>query len=190
MHPEHVSHAGPLWHVVQVQPRQEFKVRDAIGDELGFPVFVPKERAWCVKRGLRVISLRPLFSGYDFVEVDPYRQDWQRLLDVDGIIDVLGRPRGDERRLPSWVKTRWITEMRHAEKIGLFDRTKPEPDGFAIGEAVRVTTGPFNGFHAAIVSFHARMKSATARKRAKIQLEFFGRMMSVEMDVMQLAKLA
>jgi len=189
---ENVCFAGPLWHVVRVAPRPRAELRAAkdIDKALGFTVFVPIELAWCTVRGVRVIGRKPLFPGYAFVAVDPYRQDWQRLLDIDGVVDVLGRPRGDERGLPSWVPTKHIDELRHAERVGVFDRTKPEPDGFAIGESVRVATGPFNGLRAEIISFNARMKSATAKKRAKILLEFFGRLMSVEVDVMRLEKLA
>lgn len=186
-HPN-TSFNGPLWHVAMVETRGEIDVAEDIFDTLGFPVFVPAEKVWTVYRGRRVEACKPMFSGYIFPRVDPYREDWGRLLDIDGVIDVLGRPTGIAGH-PSYVPTVWVEAMRKAQDMGAFDRTKVAPNGFKINELVRVGEGPFAGFNAIITEFIAKMRSATARKRAKLLVQFMGRMSSIEMDVTALEKL-
>lgn len=182
------SYAGPLWHVAYVETSTEIDTAEAIHDELGFPVFVPAERVWTVKRGRRVQVAKPLFEGYIFPCVDPYRQDWARLKHVDGVIDVLGAPR-DREGIPSYIPSAIINALRRAQDAGIFDRTTPKPERFDVGETVRIDDGPFKGFNGLITEFIAKMRSATARKRAKLLVQFMGRMSAIEMDVTALEKL-
>ena len=190
MHRENVSYAGILWHVAYVEPRFEARVTRDVVDELGFEAYAPMERHWAMKRGKRVQVARPLFPRYLFVGVDPYRQGWQALLDVDGVVDVLGRPALDEPdRLPSHVPPSWIAAIRKAEQCGVFDRTKAMPDNFKIGEKIRVSDGPFTGYFAIIQHFIAKLRCTTQRKRARVLVQFMGRMSAVEMDLTQLEKL-
>lgn len=186
-HPR-TSFNGPLAHVCYVETSSEIEVAEDIHDECGFPVFVPAERVWTVRRGRRVQACRPLFSGYVFPIVDPYRQDWSRLKHVDGVIAVLGEP-ATEDGVPSYVPSAWVDAMRKAQDMGVFDRTTPLPDGFVIGEEVRISDGPFAGWNAEIAGFVAKMRSATAKKRAKLLVQFMGRMCSTEVDVTALEKL-
>lgn len=183
-----VSYSGPLHHIAMVETKTEIDTAEDIHDTLGFPVFVPAERVWTIKRGRRVQACKPLFEGYIFPRVDPYREDWSRLRNIDGVIDVLGAPR-DREGVPSHLPSAWIEAMRHAQNTGAFDRTKTEPDGYEIGEQVRISEGPFAGLNAEIQAFVAKMRSATASKRAKLLVQFLGRMTSMEMDVTALEKL-
>jgi transcription antitermination factor NusG len=180
---------GPLWHVAYVEPRLDRQACSDISDDLGFEVYVPAERLWHTVRGRRVIVQRSLFPRYIFVGVDPWTQGWQELLDVRGVIDVLGRS-DDDRCHPVAVPSMWITAMRKAEACGLFDHTTNAPHIFQIGEIIRVSEGPFAGYFAEIVSFSGKMRSAMPSKRAKLAMAFMGRVLNVEMDVMQLEKVA
>ena len=111
-------YAGPLWHVAVTEPRAETEVAKAIGDELGFDVFVPREKIWAVRRGIRFEDCRPLLPRYIFVEVDPHKQDWQRILDIDDVVDVLGAMHDHD--VPGYVMpSAWIAAWRKMEEIGL-----------------------------------------------------------------------
>lgn len=186
-HPN-TSFSGPLWHVAMVETSAEVDTAEDIHDTLGFPVFVPAERVWTVRRCRRVQACKPLFPGYIFPCVDPYRQDWTRLRDIDGVIDVLGAPR-DREGIPSYVPASVVEDLRKLQDSGAFDRTTARPDGYEIGETVRISEGPFAGLNADIAAFVAKMRSATASKRAKLLVQFMGRMCSTEMDVTALEKL-
>jgi hypothetical protein len=45
---------------------------------------------------------------------------------------------------------------------------------------VRISEGFFSGYHALVQEFIGKMKSSTASKRAKVALEYFGRMTTLE----------
>ncbi|HET7156089.1 MAG TPA: transcription termination/antitermination NusG family protein [Hyphomicrobiaceae bacterium] len=182
------SYSGALWHVCMVETGAEVDTAEDIHDTLGHQVFVPAERVWTIRRGRRVQACKPLFPGYIFPRVDPYREDWSRLRGIDGVIDVLGAPR-EHDGIPSHVPDAAIDALRKAQDAGVFDRTKVAPDGYAIGETVRISEGPFAGHNAAIQAFVAKMRSATARKRARLLVQFLGRMCQTEVDVTALEKL-
>lgn len=181
---ENRSYNGPLWHVAYVEPRVERELVGTIKDELGFEAYTPLEQYRATIRGRRVDACRPVFPRYVFVACDPYKDEWQRLLDVDGVVDVL---RNDN--IPGYVPASWIMAIRKAEEAGVFDRIRPNASKFKIGETVRVSEGPFSGFHALIQEFIAKMRSTTASKRAKVLVAFMGRMSAIEMDVTALEKL-
>jgi transcriptional antiterminator NusG len=183
---------GPNWHVAYVEPRLDRQACSDIADDLGFEVYVPTERLWHNVRGCRIIVQRPLFPRYIFVGVDPWTQGWQELLDVRGVIDVLGRPALDEPdRLPSQIPLKWIEAMRKAERCGVFDRTKVEPDIFKIGETVKISEGPLMGYIGLIQQFIAqRRRARSPRKQARILVQFMSRMTNVELDLTQLEKVA
>lgn len=181
------SYSGPLWHVVYVEPRYEADVREDM-TKLGFETYAPMENRWGAVRGRKVIIHRPLFPRYVFAAVDHYRQDWGDLVHVDGVIDVLGRPDNDFAP-PSYVPASWIFAMQKAEQAGVFDRTVNNASKFKVGERVRVEDGPFSGFDAVIQEFIAKLKSATASKRAKVLVAFMGRMSAIEIDVASLGKM-
>lgn len=174
-----------LWHVCYTEPRAEQRIVADITADLGFEAYMPVERMWVRHRGKRCEMERPVFPRYLFAQVDPHREEWQRLLDVDGVVDVLGRPAIDTAGLPSYVPVPWVEMIRKMEECGVFDRTKTEPDKFKIGEFVRVSDGPFAGMAGKIEGFAAKLKSATAKKRVKLLMDFC----RVELDVTSLEKL-
>ena len=177
-------HPGPLWHIAYVEPRAEKDVCAAIARDIGFGVFMPMER-YRPAPGMPPIS-QPLFRRYVPVLVDPYLQDWQQILDVDGVVDVLRMPGSD---VPGYVSTALMDALMKAEAVGIFDRTTRWPTHFELNELVRVSDGPFSGLSATIIGFMAKMRSATASKRAKIMLKFMGQMTRLDVPVTSLEKL-
>lgn len=180
-------YSGPLWHAVYVHTGAEMDVAETIRDELGFDVFVPREVIWAVRRGIKVKSARPMLPGYTLVEVDPHKQDWQPILGIDGVIDMLGAMHAHDT--PGYMPSAWIAAWRKMEAIGEFDKTTKVPNDFEVGETVRISDGPFAGFEALITEFMAKMKSSTARKRAKVAANFFGRLTTLDLPVTSLEKL-
>ncbi len=169
--PQNACFSSPLWHVAYVEPHTELRTCEDIADELGFEAYAPVERVKKPVRGIVTAIERPLFPRYIFVAVDPHRQEWQRILDIAGVLGTDGSP----GRVPS----AWISMIRKMEECGVFDRTKVEPDKFKIGEVVRVSEGYFAGQLAKIESFAAKLKNVTASKRVKLLMDFC----HVEMDV-------
>lgn len=176
-----LSYSGPLWHVIYTAPRAERRVLEGIGEELKYEVYLPVERLRGNKPDTSIE--RPLFARYLFVQVDPYRQDWQPLLDIDGVSDVLRN-----NNIPSHVPAAWIEAIRKAEAVGIFDRTTRLPRDLNIGDIVRVEEGPFAGHRAVIQEFIGKLRSATASKRARVLVAFMGRAAMLDLSVTSLEK--
>lgn len=170
------------WFVAYTAPRAEQEAKRGI-EEIGHEVFLPVEklRQKVESRRLWKVVERPLFSRYIFVNTKG--MDWGRIANVDGINDVL---RNND--IPSTVPGSWVDALRKAESYGVFDRTQATQP-FGIGERVRVSDGPFAGRNATICAFIAKFKSATAKKRAKVLLDFFGQKTSMDIDICGLEKL-
>lgn len=179
-----ICYSGPLWHVAYVKPRAEPAVAGEV-QRLGLGVYVPKERIRARRNGYVVDRDRPLLPGYVFAAVDPYRQAWQSLLDCTGVIDVLMQ----NPDVPGRVPAGWIAAMRRAEQLGMFDYTTANGSTFKISEVVRVCEGPFSGLNATIVEFLAKLRSTSATKRAKVLVEFMGRMSAIELPITSLEKI-
>jgi transcription antitermination factor NusG len=177
-------YSGPLWHIAYCEPRAEKDVCADIARKIGYGVFMPMER-FRPAPGAAPIS-RPLFQRYVPVEVDPYLEDWQEVLGVDGVIDVLRMPGSD---VPGYVPTASIEALMKAEAVGIFDRTTRFPNDFKIGETVRICDGPFAGHNALITEFMAKMRSTTASKRAKLLVKFMTQMVNFDLPVTSLEKL-
>lgn len=174
-------YSGPLWHACFVEPRAELDVARDIDQDLGFDWCIPFER---VTKNGRAIS-RPMLPRYVLVGVDHARQDWQLLLDVQGVVDVVRA----SNNVPGYIPAAAIWAMRKAELLGEYDETTKMPAGFEIGERVGITDGPFAGHRAMIEEFIAKIRSTTAKKRARVVVDFMGRMSSIELPVTSLEKL-
>lgn len=168
------------WVVCYTEPRAEQKAADGMA-EIGTVHFLPMER-FRGKPGKPPVE-RALFPRYVFAKIDD-GDEWGRLLAVDGVLDVL---RNGQTVLK--VPEVELEILRKAEAVGMFDRTTINPNGFAIGEQVRVAEGPFMGLNAVIQEFVGKIRSATATKRARVLVNFMGRMTGMEMPVTAFEKL-
>ena len=128
-----------------------------------------------------------MLPRYVFVEVDPHKQDWQPILGIAGVVDMLGIMRMHDT--PGYMPSAWIAAWRKMEAIGEFDQTTKLPNDFAVGDTVRISDGTFAGHEALITEFMAKMRSTTARKRAKVLVKFLSQMVTLDLPVTSLEKL-
>lgn len=177
-----LCYSGPGWYIAYTAPRAEFEAAEGIR-ELGRDVYLPLEQRRVVRRNRRIDVTEPLFRRYVFFSLPVGDDEWGPVKHVDGVEDVLCN-RGRASRVP----TAAIERLRMLEKVGAFNRTTPLT-AYGIGERVRVAEGPFTGLYAEIEEFIHKMRSATARKRVKVLLNFLGRKSSIELDVDALEKL-
>lgn len=180
---EIISNLTNSWAVLYVEPRAESAVKYGI-EEVGGEAFVPVERfrRRIEKRNLWKHVEQPIFSRYVFGR-SPVPNEWGVLKAIDGVVDVLCN--NDQ---PSLVSPAFIDALRKAEAYGVFDKTKNGPEPFNVGELVRVSSGPFAG-HNVIIDLIHKLKSTTAKKRAKVLLDFMGRQSKFDVDVCELEKL-
>lgn len=181
---------GRAWYVLELRSyserldlygRLEFDAKTGLFEiekeiaKLGFDGYVPKEKRFIRRRGRQVKIINALIPGYAFVFFDADRDEWEKLLDIDGVIDVL-----QQNEIPVRIggkDTGVIDRIRRAEMAGAFDYTIPT-SAYGVGDRVEIKEGPFAGLI-------AKIKSATAKKRVKIIMDFFG---TVEIDPCFLVK--
>lgn len=165
---------GRAWYVACTAPRAEFDVVREL-TRLGLDAYTPAARYRTTVRGRKTTVDRALFVGYVFVGFDIEREEWfGPIMDTDGVRSILSC-----QQIPIKLATGEIEKLRRAQAAGVFDFTHPGAS-FAEGAAVRIEEGPFSGFV-------ARVKSATAKKRVRILLEFLGSPKVIDIDPAQLS---
>lgn len=162
------------WHVVYTAPNAEALASKAISD-LGFQVFTPFE-----KRLRRLPNRKPQIYGaayfprYGFVRFDMEENKWPSILKAKGVLDIL---RNNAK--PLSITDRIIDALKVADRIGLFDKTRPP----SVGMSVEVTAGPFSGLL-------GRIMRARTGDRMDVLLRMFGAEVSATIPVMALREMA
>lgn len=147
------------WYVARIQPRKEGIAAMHL-ERQGFRVFCPKFQK--IRRHARRIDsvLSPLFPGYLFVRLRLDQPGWRSVNGTIGVIALLGDPHGRPASMPDAVMTALL--LRCPE--GLYQAIQ-EP--LIVGEAVRITTGPF-------ADFTARVSALDSRGRVQLLLDVLG----------------
>lgn len=139
-------------------------------------VLIPTEKTFTVRNGKRVIKERAYLPGYVLVEVALVGEVAHRLRNIPNIIGFLG---GSENPVP----------LRPAEInriLGTVDEMQEQPKDmdiqFVVGENVKITSGPFNGFSGIIEEVNAE------KRKLKVMVKVFGRKTPLELGYMQVEK--
>jgi transcriptional antiterminator RfaH len=162
------------WYTVQTKPRAEHQVRAALAGK-GLSVYLPLVKVERVNPRARPVA--PLFPNYLFVQADldavgPSAINW-----VPGVVRLVsfgGEPVSVPDAVIEHIRRR-STELEKSGEFGL--------GPFRHGDQVRITTGPLRDLDAV---FDQKL---TARGRARVLLEFLGRLTSTEVDLDALEKL-
>lgn len=172
------------WYVVQAYSGYEGKVRGFIEDRVAQQgledkfgqVLVPTEEVVEMRDGQKRKSSRKFFPGYVLVEMDMDDESWHLVRDTPRVLGFIGGTK--EHPAP--------ISQKEAEQIlnRLEESTdKPRPRTlFEVGEAVRVTDGPFADFNAVVESVNYE------KSRLSVSVMIFGRSTPVELDFSQVEK--
>ena len=110
-------------------------------------VLIPTEKVVTVRNGKRVVKEKCRFSGYVFVEASLVGETQSQLRNVPNVLGFLSATKSSTMPMPMSQ-----TEVNHM--LGTVDEIQDVPEEilipFEIGESVKVTDGPFNGFDAVI----------------------------------------
>ncbi|MGB3176786.1 MAG: transcription termination/antitermination protein NusG [Albidovulum sp.] len=171
------------WYSVSVLSNYEKKIAEQIRhsvaekgleDEID-EVLVPTEEVLEIRRGKKVTSERRFMPGYVLVHMDMTDRGYHLITSINRVTGFLG-PQG--KPMP----------MRDSEVNQILNRVEEGEAAprnlirFEIGEQVRVTDGPFEGFSGMVeeVDEHA--------SRLKVTVSIFGRPTPVELEFTQVQK--
>ena len=165
------------WYVLRVVGGKEKKVKEYIENEvasLGLQdyvsqVLIPTEKVYQVRNGKKVSKERNFFPGYVMIEAALVGEIPHMLRDITNVIGFLGETKGGDP-----VPMREVDELvEQPEEINI---------PYVIGESVKVTDGPFNGFTGVIEEVN------NDKKRVKVIVKVFGRQTPLELSFMQVEK--
>ena len=171
------------WYSVSVLSNFEKKVAEQIrtavadanlGDEMD-EVLVPTEEVIEVRRGKKVTSERRFMPGYVLVRMEMTNRGYHLISSINRVTGFLG-PQG--KPMP----------MRDAEVNQILNRVEEGEAAprnlirFDIGEKVKVTDGPFEGFDGMVEDVDE------AHNRLKVSVSIFGRATPVELEFTQVSK--
>ena len=171
------------WYSVSVLSNFEKKVAEQIRtavkdagleDEID-EVLVPTEEVIEVRRGKKVTSERRFMPGYVLVNMEMTNRGYHLISSINRVTGFLG-PQG--KPMP----------MRDAEVNAILNRVEEgeaQPRNlirFDIGEKVKVTDGPFEGFDGMVEEVDE------GASRLKVSVSIFGRATPVELEFTQVSK--
>ena len=171
------------WYSVSVLSNFEKKIAEQIRtsvEEAGLQdeieeVLVPTEEVIEVRRGKKVTAERRFMPGYVLVRMEMSDQGYHLISNINRVTGFLG-PQG--RPMP----------MRDAEVEGILGRVQEGEDApklmisFDVGEKVKVTDGPFEGFDGMVEGVDDE------NQRLRVSVSIFGRETPVELEFTQVSK--
>ncbi|MGQ8336509.1 transcription termination/antitermination protein NusG [Sunxiuqinia sp. A32] len=179
---EHVK----KWYVLRAIGGKEKKVKEYIESEIAnaglqeyiSQVLIPTEKVYQIRSGKKISKERNFFPGYVLIEAALVGEIPHMLKNMPNVIGFLGDTKGGDP-----------VPMRQSEVNRILGRVDEmaESDAeinipYVVGETVKVTDGPFNGFNGIIEEINEE------KKKLKVMVKIFGRKTPLELSFMQVEK--
>ncbi|MDD4192558.1 MAG: transcription termination/antitermination protein NusG [Mangrovibacterium sp.] len=174
------------WYVLRTVGGKEKKVKEYIENEIAnaglqeyiSQVLIPTEKVYQIRNGKKISKERNFFPGYVLVEAALVGEIPHMLKNISNVIGFLGDTKGGDP-----------VPMRQSEVNRILGRVDQmaEADAevnipYVVGETVKVTDGPFNGFNGIIEEINEE------KKKLKVMVKIFGRKTPLELSFMQVEK--
>lgn len=172
------------WYVLRAISGKEAKVKEYIEAELAHntrlsgnvsQVLIPMEKHASIRNGKRYVTEKMSLPGYVLVEANLTAEVASELRFMPNVLGFLGGT-----STPSPVREAELNRL-----LGNVDETEIQDAvnvPYEVGESVKVTDGPFSGFHGIIEEVN------TEKHKLKVMVMIFGRQNPLELSFMQVAK--
>lgn len=161
------------WNVLHLRPRSEKRVAELCRAQR-LPHYLPLRRATRTYQRRRVTFETPLFPGYLFVDCDASAR--LLLLRSNHVVRVLTPPR--ERLL--------LRQLAHVRRALRADPCMASVRPLLRGTRVRIVAGPCQGIEGVV----ERLKGSPGRLRVVLNVELIGQAVAVEVDALEIERLA
>ncbi len=149
--------------------------RSGMQEQFG-EILVPVEEVVEMKMGQKSISERKFFPGYILVQMDMTDESWHLVKSTPKVTGFVG---GTSTK-PTPISEKEVQNILQQVQEGV---EKPKPKVlFEVGEAVRVTEGPFTDFHGNVEEVNYD------KSKLRVSVMIFGRSTPVELDFGQVEK--
>ena len=172
------------WYVIHTQTGAEEKAKAGLESRMAATalknyvgeIVVPTEQVSEIRGGKKRITSRKFFPGYILVKMEMTKESWYLVKTTPGITGFIG----PGRRPTPISEDEVFSIIRRTEDT----ETKPSPKiTFEIGEAVRISEGPFANFNGSVMEVYPD------RGKLKVSVSIFGRSTLVEMEYWQVEKI-
>jgi transcriptional antiterminator NusG len=177
------------WYVLRVVSGKEKKIKEYLDkdilrngwDKIIKQIFLPVEKVYKVQNGKKVMRERNFYPGYVMIEVESGKLNddiISSIKNMTNVIHFLGKDNPVALRKSEVNKMLGkVDEMSDAGGM-----TMSEP--FIVGETIKIIDGPFNDFNGVIEEVNDE------KKKLKVTVKIFGRATPVELNYMQVEKIA
>lgn len=175
------AHKGK-WYVVHTQTGYENKVKRALEQRIKslsvedriFDVVIPLREIIVVKKGKKSKAIEKVFPGYVLVRMILDDDSWLVVRTTEGVTGFVG----------AGLKPTPISDKEVDAIMKFVSQEQPKfKTKFSVGEAVKITEGPFADFLGTIEAIDDE------RGKVKVLVSIFDRETPVELDFLQVAKL-
>ena len=175
------------WYIIHAYSGQEDRVKKNLEQRIQtmdvkdkiFQVIVPTEEEMEYKDGQKKSNLKKIFPGYILVQMVMDDDSWFVVRNTPGVTGfVSAEDESDNRPKPVPLEQE---EVDHILNQIRSDEPRIKV-GFASGQTVRVTEGPFIDFMGVVDEVYPD------RLKVKVLVSFFGRETPVELDFLQVEK--
>lgn len=174
------------WYVVRAIGGKEKKVKEAILSEIAAmgledyvgQVLIPTEKVFQMRNGKKVPKERNFFPGYVIIEASLEGEVPHVIKNINNVIGFLG----DEKGGPP-VPMRQSEVNKILGKVDeLAEKEEEITTEYYVGEPLKVTDGPFNGFDGVVNEVNEE------KKKLKVMVKIFGRKTLLELSFSQVSK--
>jgi transcriptional antiterminator NusG len=175
------------WYVLRVISGKEKKTKDLIESEVskyglsGYvgEILVPTEKVIRIQNGKKVTKEKTLFPGYIYIEADLAGEVPHVIRHIPGVLGFLsGVKGGDPEPITQAEVNRLLGKM---DEMAMQEGHLMNP--FKVGDAVKITNGPFKDFEGIIEEV------SEDNKKVKVEVKMFGRKTPVELSYYQVEKI-
>ena len=179
-----VAPTGPVpkWYVIHIQTSYEGRVKQALEQRvksLGvedkiFDVVIPTREIVVVKKGKKTKATEKVFPGYILVKMILNDDSWLVVRTTEGVTGFVG----------AGLKPTSISDKEVEAIMKFVKQEQPKfKSKFSLGEAVKITDGPFSDFLGSIQEIDEE------KGKIKVLVSIFDRETPVELDFLQVTKL-
>ena len=173
------------WYIIHTYSGFERKVSESLrtradafgfGDQIG-QILIPEEEVIELRNGKKVTSKRLLYPGYVVVQMEMNDELWHRVKDTPRVTGFVG---GGQTPVP--LSADEINKMLYRQTTAA-ERPRPKIM-FEKNEMVRIVDGPFSNFQGKVDEINSE------RNTLRVLVTIFGRATPVELDFLQVEKIA
>jgi transcriptional antiterminator NusG len=180
-----MSETDKKWYVLRAIGGKEKKVKEYIESEISSlnlqdyvtQVLIPTEKVYQIRNGKKISKERNYFPGYVIIEATLVGEVPHILRNIPNVIGFLS----DRNDIPTPLRMSEVNRI--LGKVDELSETAEEINiPFFVGETIKVTDGPFNGFNGVIEEVNEE------KRKLKVMVKIFGRKTPLELSFLQVEK--